>query len=224
MYLIVCYWINNYHEWRHRLKCLMERTVICIVYNSHALQLNNDNFTWFFPLFSRVDKDRSGYISADELQQALSNGTWTPFNPETVRLMIGMHFVTFFPFPSSNQTPWQNLLPAFLFQVCLIVKIVVQWVFKILVHCGNMWPIGKIVFAHSTPITPVTSIEMNWKMHWPHSAIDYLIIWLMSYYGSSIVTVTERFFLMILYNAVLFYMWVFDVVAFCVGHVEGKWQ
>ncbi|XP_039298835.1 programmed cell death protein 6 isoform X1 [Nilaparvata lugens] len=39
---------------------------------------------------SRVDKDRSGYISADELQLALSNGTWTPFNPETVRLMIGM--------------------------------------------------------------------------------------------------------------------------------------
>lgn len=37
-----------------------------------------------------VDKDRSGYISADELQQALSNGTWDPFNPETVRLMIGM--------------------------------------------------------------------------------------------------------------------------------------
>lgn len=38
---------------------------------------------------SRVDKDRSGYISSDELQVALSNGTWTPFNPETVRLMIG---------------------------------------------------------------------------------------------------------------------------------------
>lgn len=38
----------------------------------------------------RVDKDRSGFISADELQMALSNGTWTPFNPETVRLMIGM--------------------------------------------------------------------------------------------------------------------------------------
>lgn len=37
-----------------------------------------------------MDKDKSGYISADELQQALSNGTWTPFNPETVRLMIGM--------------------------------------------------------------------------------------------------------------------------------------
>lgn len=42
-----------------------------------------------------VDKDRSGYISADELQQALSNGTWDPFNPETVRLMIGMLWIIF---------------------------------------------------------------------------------------------------------------------------------
>lgn len=42
--------------------------------------------------YYRVDKDRSGYISADELQQALSNGTWNPFNPETVRLMIGRFF------------------------------------------------------------------------------------------------------------------------------------
>nr|CAD7411887.1 unnamed protein product [Timema cristinae] len=46
------------------------------------------DFLW--DVFQRVDKDRSGYISADELQVALSNGTWTPFNPETVRLMIGM--------------------------------------------------------------------------------------------------------------------------------------
>ncbi|XP_071785528.1 programmed cell death protein 6-like [Asterias amurensis] len=45
-------------------------------------------FLW--NVFSKVDKDRSGAISVDELQQALSNGTWTPFNPETVRLMIGM--------------------------------------------------------------------------------------------------------------------------------------
>lgn len=45
-------------------------------------------FLW--DIFRRVDKDRSGYISADELQQALSNGTWNAFNPETVRLMIGM--------------------------------------------------------------------------------------------------------------------------------------
>jgi Ca2+-binding EF-hand superfamily protein len=45
-------------------------------------------FLW--DVFQRVDKDRSGYISSDELQMALSNGTWTPFNPETVRLMIGM--------------------------------------------------------------------------------------------------------------------------------------
>ncbi|CAJ0956817.1 unnamed protein product, partial [Mesorhabditis belari] len=41
-------------------------------------------------IFSSVDRDRSGQISADELQRALSNGTWNPFNPETCRLMIGM--------------------------------------------------------------------------------------------------------------------------------------
>ncbi|XP_052817787.1 programmed cell death protein 6-like isoform X1 [Mya arenaria] len=48
----------------------------------------DQNFLW--TVFQRVDKDRSGQISAHELGQALSNGTWTPFNPETVRLMIGM--------------------------------------------------------------------------------------------------------------------------------------
>uniref|UniRef100_A0A1I7Y740 Programmed cell death protein 6 n=2 Tax=Steinernema glaseri TaxID=37863 RepID=A0A1I7Y740_9BILA len=41
-------------------------------------------------IFQRVDRDRSGQISVDELQSALSNGTWSPFNPETCRLMIGM--------------------------------------------------------------------------------------------------------------------------------------
>lgn len=58
-------------------------------------------------MLNRVDRDRSGAISADELQTALSNGeqqypalslfsqryptgSWTAFNPETVRLMIGM--------------------------------------------------------------------------------------------------------------------------------------
>ncbi|PIO61610.1 EF hand [Teladorsagia circumcincta] len=41
-------------------------------------------------IFASVDKDRSGQISVDELQRALSNGTWNPFNPETCRLMIGM--------------------------------------------------------------------------------------------------------------------------------------
>jgi len=46
------------------------------------------DFLW--QVFQRVDRDRSGAISAQELQSALSNGTWAPFNPETVRLMLGM--------------------------------------------------------------------------------------------------------------------------------------
>lgn len=41
-------------------------------------------------IFQSVDRDRSGNISAIELQQALSNGSFTAFNPETCRLMIGM--------------------------------------------------------------------------------------------------------------------------------------
>jgi len=45
---------------------------------------------FLYSVFQRVDADRSGSINAVELGGALSNGTWTPFNPETVRVMIGM--------------------------------------------------------------------------------------------------------------------------------------
>ncbi|KAF7470406.1 programmed cell death protein 6 isoform X3 [Marmota monax] len=50
--------------------------------------LPDQSFLW--NVFQRVDKDRSGVISDSELQQALSNGTWTPFNPVTVRSIISM--------------------------------------------------------------------------------------------------------------------------------------
>ncbi|CAK1544720.1 unnamed protein product [Leptosia nina] len=54
---------------------------------AHGYPPNRD---YLWNIFRSVDKDGSGFITADELQQALSNGTWSPFNPETVRLMIGM--------------------------------------------------------------------------------------------------------------------------------------
>lgn len=41
-------------------------------------------------IFQQVDKDRSNAINAAELQACLSNGTWEPFNAETVRLMVTM--------------------------------------------------------------------------------------------------------------------------------------
>ncbi|XP_051465210.1 programmed cell death protein 6 isoform X1 [Apus apus] len=50
--------------------------------------LPDPSFLW--SAFQRVDKDRSGVISDNELQEALSNGTWTPFNPATVRSILGM--------------------------------------------------------------------------------------------------------------------------------------
>ncbi|KAK9763196.1 Programmed cell death protein 6, variant 2 [Basidiobolus ranarum] len=37
-----------------------------------------------------IYRDKSGDITADELQMALTNGNWTPFNIETVRLMINL--------------------------------------------------------------------------------------------------------------------------------------
>ncbi len=39
--------------------------------------------------FVAVDTDRSGQITAAELQSALTNGNWSHFNAETCRLMIG---------------------------------------------------------------------------------------------------------------------------------------
>jgi hypothetical protein len=52
-----------------------------------------------FQIFQDVDKDRSGKISENELQKALSNrnrSTWRPFNMETCRRMIGISFFAFF--------------------------------------------------------------------------------------------------------------------------------
>jgi len=40
--------------------------------------------------FLSVDSDRNGRITGEELQRALLNGNWSPFNAETCRLMIGM--------------------------------------------------------------------------------------------------------------------------------------
>ncbi|KAI8888377.1 EF-hand [Backusella circina FSU 941] len=40
--------------------------------------------------FNAVDTDGSGQLSADELQRALINGDWSPFNIETVRMMVNM--------------------------------------------------------------------------------------------------------------------------------------
>ncbi|KAL3266881.1 hypothetical protein HHI36_011032 [Cryptolaemus montrouzieri] len=84
-----------------------------------ASPMPSREFLW--NVFQRVDRDRSGYINADELQSALSNGTWSPFNPETVRLMIGMFDktnrgqVSFDDFGAlwKYVTDWQNCFRTF---------------------------------------------------------------------------------------------------------------
>lgn len=84
-------------------------------YNS----MPDNKFLW--DVFQRVDKDKSGLISAEELQVALSNGTWSPFNPETVRLIISMFDhenrgkVSFQDFGAlwKYVTDWQNCFRSF---------------------------------------------------------------------------------------------------------------
>lgn len=41
-------------------------------------------------IFNGADRDGSGQISSSELQKALSNGTWKPFNIQLVEKMINM--------------------------------------------------------------------------------------------------------------------------------------
>ncbi|XP_003372071.1 sorcin [Trichinella spiralis] len=61
-------------------------------YNSNpaATSMGSVDRQWLWNVFQRVDADCSGQITASELQSALSNGTWQPFNSETVRLLISM--------------------------------------------------------------------------------------------------------------------------------------
>lgn len=54
------------------------------------ISMADDDQTFIESVFRKVDKNKSGDIDAKELQRALSNGRWTPFNIETVRLMIEM--------------------------------------------------------------------------------------------------------------------------------------
>ncbi|XP_053752127.1 LOW QUALITY PROTEIN: programmed cell death protein 6-like [Panthera pardus] len=78
----------------------------------------NNPISKAFPKRSqRVDKDRSQMILDNELQQALSNGTWIPLNPVTVRSMISTFDqenkagVTFSEFTVIWKyiTDWQNV-------------------------------------------------------------------------------------------------------------------
>ncbi|KAG0001582.1 hypothetical protein BGZ80_001718 [Entomortierella chlamydospora] len=52
--------------------------------------------------FDAVDSDHSGQLSTEELQRALINGDWSPFNIETVRLMMNMFDTGKFRISSDN--------------------------------------------------------------------------------------------------------------------------
>ena len=49
-------------------------------------QMQDDN--WLRNVFAQVDRDKSGAINATELQAALSNGTWKPFDLGTIKIFV----------------------------------------------------------------------------------------------------------------------------------------
>ncbi|KXN69123.1 EF-hand [Conidiobolus coronatus NRRL 28638] len=57
-------------------------------YQQQAGGRNQQQQLWDW--FKAIDIDNSGALTTDELQQALVNGDWSPFNIETVRLMLNM--------------------------------------------------------------------------------------------------------------------------------------
>lgn len=59
-------------------------------YGPSRPQTQRADVNYLREIFYKVDRDRSGRVDANELQQCLSNGTWKPFNPETVRRMINI--------------------------------------------------------------------------------------------------------------------------------------
>ncbi|KAI8091361.1 uncharacterized protein B0P05DRAFT_527151 [Gilbertella persicaria] len=64
-------------------------TVLRVLYIYHPIAPpGSDPQLWNW--FTAVDTDHSGQLSVDELQRALVNGDWSPFNIETVRTMVNM--------------------------------------------------------------------------------------------------------------------------------------
>ncbi|KAI8352109.1 hypothetical protein BD560DRAFT_409147 [Blakeslea trispora] len=58
--------------------------------NSFASPMADKREQYLWSLFQRMDLDGSGTLTVYELQKALINGDWSPFNIETVRTMISI--------------------------------------------------------------------------------------------------------------------------------------
>lgn len=90
-----------------------------------------------------MDTDRSSKITSKELQQALHNGNWTPFNGETCRLMIGM-----FDRDRSDDTkhtiPGKHSLDSVSVVVFTEVELLTSTSF---LHCGSTSRTGKLVLT-----------------------------------------------------------------------------
>lgn len=81
-----------------RLRLLLMQTlseltflIACLAYRGAVrCCLVAEGFRRLWSWFNAVDTDRSGHISAPELERALINGDWTPFDLDTVKLLMSI--------------------------------------------------------------------------------------------------------------------------------------
>ncbi len=105
----------------------------------------------------RIDRDGSGCLNAAELQLALSNGTWTPFNPETVRMMITI-FGTYLSAMKSRIAFIYILYSTLNLKIEIIQTLLISMSLK---SCGATSTNGRNVLMDLIVIVRVQSIKLN---------------------------------------------------------------
>lgn len=123
--------------------------------------VDRDNSGKYLAKMCCLNKYRSGSISVMELQQALSNGSFVPFNPETCRLMIGKYLIDF---------PIQLVS-----QECLTAMEMPLSTSTNLSLSGTMLKTGHVVLDPLTGIILATSTKESWYLPLLNLDIVYLI-------------------------------------------------
>ncbi|CEG66644.1 hypothetical protein RMATCC62417_03185 [Rhizopus microsporus] len=82
--------INNSKVMVLKLPTVVMCICLFFILSTHLVVAPSADQQQLWTWFKAVDTDGSGQLSADELQRALINGDWSPFNIETVRLMVNM--------------------------------------------------------------------------------------------------------------------------------------
>ena len=81
--------LSKWYELQWFMKFWVNMSNIAALFCAHTAPLLGSHASALLTL-QTVDKDRSGFINAAELREALVNNNWSHFNEETCRILIGM--------------------------------------------------------------------------------------------------------------------------------------